>query len=293
MEMFARKLVGTMALGLAAGTAVAVIARRRSPRMLLVPATAPHTLAPDAPFPHADFTAVTSVVVDDRGWVDYKALRIHPAALYRFVAWVEAYSPATSLSHFPTQADHLAYWLNAYNALVMLAVLEAYPVRSILTVPPAGGAFTALYVAAGGVLMTLEAMHERIRGTFRDPRVHFALCSATRGGPGLRREAYHPALLGEQLDTQAHAFIRNPAHVWVDVRRRTLVLSPLLRWYTDDFLHWMREMRPGEPETLASFLRPYLPEVARELLAEGRMALRWGHFDWRLNDAASAQARAA
>ena len=44
---------------------------------------------------------------------------------------LESASPDTAPERFPTDEDALAYWINAYNAFVLHAVIEEYPIRSV------------------------------------------------------------------------------------------------------------------------------------------------------------------
>jgi hypothetical protein len=69
--------------------------------------------------------------VADSGRVNYPALKAHPAELDRFVRSLRGRSPFTDPGDFPTREARLAYWINAYNALVIAGVVEAWPVSSV------------------------------------------------------------------------------------------------------------------------------------------------------------------
>lgn len=276
------EVVGVSALGLAVGM---LVARYTRARVLGVPSKGDTpVLDAGAHFPHADFTRVVAPIVDDDGQVDYATLRAHRKALQHYILLVHAFSPWNTPQHFPATADRLAYWVNTYNALVLLAVVDACPVSSMLLVPPLGRVFAALRFPVGGKLMSLhDVEREAMRAAAYDPRLHFALACGARGGPALRPEAYQPDLLDEQLETQTRAFLRVARHVDIDFPRRTFILSPLFRWYRADFLGWVSAFRPGQPADVITYLLPYLPRLASDLVAEGSYRVRYRSFDWRLN----------
>ena len=62
--------------------------------------------------------------------MDYKVLAHHRALLTDVVAQLGTASPDTTPA-LPHPEHALAYWINAYNAFVLAAVMEEYPVRSV------------------------------------------------------------------------------------------------------------------------------------------------------------------
>ena len=61
------------------------------------------------------------------GRVDYAALKADRASLDAFVEQLARVSPLNRPEAFPENDDKLAYWINAYNALALDAVLDRYP----------------------------------------------------------------------------------------------------------------------------------------------------------------------
>ncbi len=49
----------------------------------------------------------------------------------RYLAELAARSPVSEPRQFPTRESQLAYWINAYNALVMKGVFDHWPVKSV------------------------------------------------------------------------------------------------------------------------------------------------------------------
>src|SRR5437870_13676452 len=107
--------------------------------------------------------------------MDHEVLALHRALLTDFVAQLGTAGPDTSPVLFPPPEHALAYWINAYNAFVLAAVIEEYPIRSVWKVRD-GQFFVWARHRAGGVLLSLNDIEHRIlRGRFREPRIHFAL----------------------------------------------------------------------------------------------------------------------
>ncbi len=102
-------------------------------------------------------------------------------------------------------------------------------------------------------------------------RAHFVLVCAARGCSPLRSEANVASRLDEQLEDQARAFPGQIAKNRVDARSRTLYLSPIFKWFSDDF-----EAKSG---TVLEFLEPYFSEKDREALAGGGFKIRYTDND--------------
>jgi len=87
-------------------------------------------------FSHQDFDRVLQHFVDDRGRVDYAALKNDARDLERYYLLLSTYSPDSHPALFPTEHGKLAYWLNAYNAAVIKTVLAHYPMASVEDIKP-------------------------------------------------------------------------------------------------------------------------------------------------------------
>src|SRR5204863_4954485 len=105
--------------------------------------------------------------------------------------------------------EQIAFWINAYNAIVLQTVVEhypivqrtsAYPARSIRQIP---GAFERVQHHIAGKMVTLDQIEQSVLSGFHDPRIFFALGRGAIGSGRLRSEAYTPELLDKQLDEMA------------------------------------------------------------------------------------------
>lgn len=259
----------------------------------IVPTHEAKPLGPDAPtFSHLTYDDLLRKNVDDDGLVDYLALSQEHAGLDRYYARLGATSPDNEPERFPEYSDRLAYWLNAYNAGVLEAVLSEYPIASVREVLPPGGLFflprlTGFFdfqkVVLGGQTFSFAALEDHIRRGFDDPRIHFALVGAARGFPRLRDHAYAPAELEEQLDEDARLFVSEDRGVQIDVVKRTIRLSEIFQRYQTDFTGWLQ--RQGLEASLVAYVRRYLEGERRAALdACAGCTVTFLEFDWTLND---------
>src|SRR5207249_535741 len=83
------------------------------------------------PVRYAAWSALLADVVTAEGKVDYARLAERRDLLARVVAELGAASPESDPGRFPSEEDRLAYWLNAYNAFTLHAILAEYPITSV------------------------------------------------------------------------------------------------------------------------------------------------------------------
>lgn len=238
------------------------------------------------PFPHAEWTQVLQKFVDQRGYVDYRALAKDRALLDRYLARVERTGPQNQPALFPDRDHQLAYYINAYNALVFKGVLARGPEKeSVWTgglLPGQTGYafFVGMDVMVGGEETNLKALEDDvIRAGFQDPRIHAALNCASRGCPRLPRQAFEGATLDQQLDAAMREFVAEARNVSVDESAKTVTLSKIFDWFAADFIaHEKRNGNPGG--TVVDYVNRYRPAGAR--LPRG-YAVRFFDYDKRIN----------
>jgi hypothetical protein len=190
--------------------------------------------------------------------VDYAALAKDRSELDRFVASLAGSSPANHPERFPQSADVLAYWLNAYNALTLQALVDRYPLQSVAGVR----GFLLREVASwpvGGERLTLSALEARL-ARMNDPRVHFALHTGARGGPGLFDSPYQPELVDPQLTEAGHRFVGRADVVRLQPGRASL--SAVLHRHAAEFIDAVPEDRRTRP--LLQIVWAFLPAECNE-----------------------------
>jgi hypothetical protein len=227
-------------------------------------------------FDHSAWDAVLKKHVSEIGEVDYAAIKKDRAGLESYINALAASSPVNKPEMFPSREHKLAYWLNAYNALVTWAVANAYPVKSVRDLGFALGFFRREDHIVGGRKMSLDAIeHGTIRKQFGDPRIHFAVVCASISCPRLSREAFAGDRVSEQLDAGARRFFSERRALLADSARNIVTLSKLLAWYKGDF-----DAGGG----VLAFARRYAPDPKAIPKSPG---LRYFDYDWSINDPGS------
>lgn len=225
---------------------------------------------------HRGFARVLSATVTN-SLVDYAQLKAAPAELEAYLSMIAALPPEEFAGW--NRDDRLALLLNLYNAQTLRLIVDHYPLKSIrdIGVLP-GAAWRMLVVRFGGQVMSLDHLeHQIIRAEYGEPRVHFALVCAAKGCPPLRPEPYVGARIEAQLDEQARQFLALPDKNRFDAAKDTLWLSPIFKWFTDDFT--------GPAGSLEKYVQPYLPAGSRDALGRaGKVKVRFTDYDWSLND---------
>lgn len=222
--------------------------------------------------------------------VDYDAVRAEQSDLGRFVATLGQLGPRTTPARFTTEPERLAYYINAYNALVLFGVADNWPIDSVQDVhgwldPRAGfGFFYGLRFPLDGGATNLYALENDVIRGFVDARIHAAINCASKSCPPLMPSAFVPARLDDQLDAVTRDFCSNPVHVRVDREVEEIQLSAIFEWYRPDFEEHARRL--GRSATIVDFILGFAtPEVAAEV-EEARAAdfeLVFLPYDWSLN----------
>ena len=227
------------------------------------------------------------------GFVYYLALKNDRARIDRYVASLDV---SGAVLGGWSRERRVAFWLNAYNALVLQTVLERYPIRgqspnyppnSIRQIP---GAFESRRHQVGGRAVTLDEIEGTILTEFEDPRVYLALGRGAVGSGRLLSEAYRAARLDTQLGRIAGEFATTPRYVSLDRLTTQVVVSPILGWRADEFIEAFAasgsafaERSPLE-RALFAFIERHLFQSEREFLRRNDCQLAYREFDWRLND---------
>jgi hypothetical protein len=218
--------------------------------------------------------------------VDYGGFKADLPALQSYLDRLAAVDMPTYLRW--SQAERNAFLINAYNAWTILLIVERYP--GIDSIRDIGSLFSTpwaqRFVELLGATRTLdEVEHELLRGApdFDEPRIHFAVNCASIGCPALRPEAYRPGDLDRQLDDQARRFLGDRSRNSFKAGRRELSVSPIFRWYRDDFHGGHAGLSPprGFLADYADVLASTPADAAR--IRAGDYRLRYTRYNWSLN----------
>jgi len=233
-------------------------------------------LLPAADFDHQPWHRILQSAVNEMGEVDYQALKGN-AALQAYVDALKATSPRSR--KFASREAELAYWINAYNALVTWGVARAYPTKSVRDLGALYGFFRRKEYTLGGQTMSLQQLENQIiRQGYHEPRIHFAIVCASLSCPKLSRRAYTAANLEEQLEFQTRQYFAETRNLHADAARNTVTLAAILDWYKEDFGN-------ARPALLQYALRYAPANHAAHRLKNPRLNFR--DYDWSINDPGS------
>lgn len=244
---------------------------------------------------HGAFDALLAAYVED-GRVDYAGLREDPGTLDAYLTGL-----ATADTHgFDgwSRAQKLAFWINAYNAFTLKAVIDHYPIEgSAFSLYPRNsirqikGVWDELTFAAAGREVTLnEIEHGILRAQLAEPRIHFALVCASLGCPVLGGGAYAADTLERQLTDASRRFVNDSEKVTVDADRKKVVLSKIFKWFGSDFVpaysggeHF--QGRNKMERAVLNFVRLHLTDPDKKrFITEQRVSISYSDYDWSLNE---------
>ena len=238
---------------------------------------------------HADWDAILKKHgKGDR--VDYAALKADRAALDAYCDRI-AKLPAGVVAKWP-RPDQMAFWINAYNALTLRTIIDAYPIKgsglSALRFPSASirqldEPWAKQHTVASTPRSLDDLEHKILRPDFKDARVHAAVNCASIGCPPLRLEAFTGAKLDAQLDEQMRKFVADPTRNTVDPVKKQIALSSIFDWFGEDF-GTKAKGAAGERALLAC-LEKYGPAEWKPFLVTfDPDDVDFRDYDWALND---------
>ena len=229
------------------------------------------TIADD--FSNEVYANVLSIYVED-GLVDYSGLKADPEDLNNYLSQTSSVSKETFDGW--AESEQLAFLINLYNTQTLDLIIQNYPVKSIKDIAKkSGGPWEQPVVNLFGDKITLNALeHEIIRKNYPEPRIHFALVCAAMGCPVLIDKPYTASALDDQLEEQTKLFLMDKEKNSIDVKKKTLMLSPIFDWFKQDFI--------AKSGSVIEFVNPYFDNQANK-----KFKIKYTHYDWSLNDQAS------
>lgn len=201
-----------------------------------------------------------------------------------------------------TYREKLAFWINAYNAFTIKAIIDHYPItrsfsliglfvpsNSILQIK---GVWDRLEFKAVGRMVTLEEIeHEILRKEFNEPRIHTAINCASISCPDLRGEAYMPDRLYVQLTDASINFVNNPVKgFYVSPEKRRVEYSKIFKWFGEDFIEsygdaYTFEGRDEKENAVLNFALVYLKsDDSKKYLRNNKFNIGHLDYDWHLNE---------
>ncbi len=228
------------------------------------------------------------------GYVYYKALAAERrTTLEQYAATLDV--PPAQLAAW-SKPEQLAFWINAYNALVLKLVADKYPIKVVSKDYPAisirqiPGSFDQLKFRVAGQSLTLDEIEKTMIVPLGDARALLALGLGAIGSGRLRSETYRAAELDAQLEQAVKEFVSRTACFKVDRAQNVVTVSPMFGWRQEAFIasfaklgeRWVN--RSAIEQALLGMAAPKMFPSEREFLLQNTFQLKYGAFDWRLND---------
>ncbi len=216
-------------------------------------------------FDHSSFDGLLKKYVTEAGGVKYKAWKADADAMKALADYRK--SVASAKVETLTKKEQLAFYLNAYNATVLGAILERYPIESVMKVD---GFFKKLEYDVAGKKMSLDTLENtHIRG-FGDARIHFGANCAAKSCPRLTPVAFTGANLDARLDTLTKDYIAKSSTF--DEGAKSVKVSKIFEWFRGDF-----DKHEG---SLNAFLAKYAP-ADKAFVKDAKV--EFVEYDWALN----------
>jgi hypothetical protein len=232
---------------------------------------------PLASIDHSPWDRLLHKYVDDAGMVQYTQWKSSAGDVQALDNYLQLLSHSNGQG---TREERLAFWINAYNAVTVKGILSEYPTTSIrnhTAVLFGYNIWKNLKLIVSGKPISLEEIEHQVLRHMGEPRVHFAIVCASKGCPKLLNEAYAADRLEEQLTANTRAFFADPSKFQFDAARNRFSLSPVLKWFDEDFGSSQAE--------LLQRISPWLPDAsAQQAAAVGSGKVSYLSYDWGLND---------
>lgn len=248
-------------------------------------------------FDYSDFGDALKINVDEVGMVNYRKLKAEPEKLQAFI---------TELGNLDRKDfdkwddnEKIAFWLNAYNALTLKAIIDNYPIKSSFfksriypknSIRQIAGVWDKIKFKVMGQNLTLGHIeHKILRVKFDEPGIHVAMVCAAMGCPSLRNEPYTGDKLQEQLDDQTRLFLANPTKFKISRTDGRIYLSPIFKWFAADFVkkHGPKKSigrHNKEQSAVLNFIASYLDKAQKEYVLAGKFKIKYLKYDWSLNE---------
>ncbi len=248
-------------------------------------------------FNYRPYAKVLKKHVNDKGMVDYKALKAHRKPLDTFVR---------SLGKLKKQRykkwekkSQIAFWINAYNAITLKIIIDNYPIEAgffgSLSYPSnsirqISGVFDEITHKIMGKKMTLDDIeHETLRKDFNEPRIHIALVCAAMSCPRLLNQPYTARKLDDQFGMQAHQFVRQPDNFKIERDNGYVYISSIFDWFGQDFIKTYAPKKAFKDlskknAAVLNYLKDHLKKKDRRYLLQGDYSVYYLDYDWSLNE---------
>lgn len=223
-----------------------------------------------SPVSHSIWDSLLMDHVGDNGLVDYKGFIKDSVRMNEYLKLLASHHPN---DEYWTEAEQLAYWINAYNAFTIKLVMDHYPVKSIKDIKPGvsfvNSVWDIKFIHIESRTYDLNNIeHGIIRKQFNEPRIHAAVNCASISCPKLQQHAYTPEKLDSQLTNATREFLADSSKN--EINPDNIKISPIFKWFSGDFT---------KKGNLIDFLNLYSPVKINK-----GATIEYGDYNWELND---------
>jgi Protein of unknown function, DUF547 len=250
-----------------------------------------------AEFDYSGYAEILKRYVDDDGMVNYAELNANRKDLDAFI---------TSLGNLKTAAykkwstkERTAFWINAYNAITLRAIIDHYPINasgpgtsrypenSIRQIP---GVWKKLTFNVRGKKWTLDKIeHTALRGWYNEPRIHLALVCAAISCPPLRNGPFYASKLDEQFGDQTRKFLARSKNFRIDRKNKIVYLSSIFKWFGKDFIKTYGTKKGfakqnKSQKAVLNYLAEFLDGPDAKYLRGKKYKVKYIKYNWALNE---------
>ncbi len=171
------------------------------------------------------------------GLVRYDHLAEHAEPLDTYLAILADTGPETTPETFPTREDKLCYYINAYNAFMLQAVLVS-DVPGSMHNTDLGNPDHRFRTMIDGQRRTLDDIRKlAMQHAEGDARVYLTLCDAALGSPPIQSTPLRSTGLEEQLRKTAQRAMDNHALVTIDHVEQWLLVGSAILDHAEAFVN--------------------------------------------------------
>lgn len=213
---------------------------------------------------HNNWSTLLKQHVSSTGLVDYKGFKANENVLDQYLNTLSE-TDWISLN----TSDQKAFWINAYNAFTIKAILNHYPVASIMDIKVDDNTIWDVpFITINNKPYTLNDIEHRVLlEDHFDPRIHFVINCAAASCPPLANKAYNGRNLDNQMETVTRSFIQN--ETFNQIKQNKVQLSKIFDWYKDDF-------------TKSGNLLSYINQYSKKSVSSDAMII-FNEYDWSIN----------
>lgn len=132
-----------------------------------------------------------------------------------------------------TEEEKKAFYINAYNLIVIYQIAKYYPLKSPLD---RSGFFDKFRHQVAGESITLDYIEKKyLILKYKDPRIHFVVSCAAVSCPPLASFAFVPSKLNQQLDERTKHALTLDFVLDLNRDKKQVNVSKIFDWYKRDF----------------------------------------------------------